>query len=158
MEPSVPDDFEQMWSDLAPVGRSASSGGYFRQPFTTPERELSAWFTEQAAARSLRLESDPFGNVVAWWDAETVRGVDLPGVVTGSHLDSVLDGGAYDGPLGVVSALAAVDRLRERGFRPGAADRGVGVRRGGGVAVRAGLPGLAARHRCDRVVARPRAA
>ncbi len=38
--------------------------------------------------------------------------------MTGSHLDSVLDGGAYDGPLGVVSALAAVDLLRERGFRP----------------------------------------
>jgi N-carbamoyl-L-amino-acid hydrolase len=39
-------------------------------------------------------------------------------VLTGSHLDSVLDGGAYDGPLGVVSALAAVDLLRERGFVP----------------------------------------
>jgi N-carbamoyl-L-amino-acid hydrolase len=33
-------------------------------------------------------------------------------------LDSVLDGGAYDGPLGVVSALAAVDLLRARGFVP----------------------------------------
>ena len=42
-----------------------------------------------------------------------------PGVVTGSHLDSVPDGGAYDGPLGVVSAFAALDALRERGFRPG---------------------------------------
>jgi N-carbamoyl-L-amino-acid hydrolase len=139
MEPSVPDDFERMWADLAPVGRSASSCGYFRQPFTTPERELSAWFTEQAAARSLRLESDPFGNVVAWWDPSMVpgqmavdpaesqpsgRGRPAPGVVTGSHLDSVLDGGAYDGPLGVVSALAAVDLLRERGFRPG---RPIGV-------------------------------
>ena len=41
-----------------------------------------------------------------------------PAVVTGSHLDSVLDGGAYDGPLGVVSALAAVDELRARGFVP----------------------------------------
>jgi N-carbamoyl-L-amino-acid hydrolase len=39
-------------------------------------------------------------------------------VVTGSHLDSVLDGGAYDGPLGVVTGLAAVEVLRERGFRP----------------------------------------
>ncbi len=45
-------------------------------------------------------------------------------VLTGSHLDSVLDGGAYDGPLGVVSALAAVDLLRARGFEP---DRPVGV-------------------------------
>ena len=39
-------------------------------------------------------------------------------MLTGSHLDSVLDGGAYDGPLGVVSALAAVDALRERGVVP----------------------------------------
>jgi N-carbamoyl-L-amino-acid hydrolase len=41
-----------------------------------------------------------------------------PGVVIGSHLDSVPDGGAFDGPLGVVSALAAVDALRARGFVP----------------------------------------
>jgi N-carbamoyl-L-amino-acid hydrolase len=131
-----------MWSDLAPIGRSASSGGYFRQPFTQPERELSDWFREQAAARNLRLESDATGNLAAWWDppsgvvrhfrqAEDVgtpaEGDGLPrppGVLTGSHLDSVLDGGAYDGPLGVVSALAAVDELRERGFVPG---RPIGV-------------------------------
>ncbi len=109
----MPDDFERMWADLAPVGRSASSGGYFRQPFTSPERELDAWFAEQAEARGLRVERDEIGNVVAWWDAG-----DGPGVLTGSHLDSVLDGGAYDGPLGVVSALAAVDALRERGVVP----------------------------------------
>ena len=47
-------------------------------------------------------------------------------MLTGSHLDSVLDGGAYDGPLGVVSALAAIDLLRERGAEPGRAV-GVGV-------------------------------
>ena len=39
-------------------------------------------------------------------------------VVTGSHLDSVPDGGAYDGPLGIASAFAAIDQLRERGFVP----------------------------------------
>lgn len=39
-------------------------------------------------------------------------------VLTGSHLDSVPGGGAFDGPLGVVSAFAAVDLLRERGARP----------------------------------------
>ena len=38
--------------------------------------------------------------------------------MTGSHLDSVPDGGAFDGPLGVVSALLAIDRLRSDGFRP----------------------------------------
>jgi N-carbamoyl-L-amino-acid hydrolase len=119
----VPDDFERMWSDLAPIGRSTTSGGYFRQPFTAPERELADWFREQAAARDLRLESDDTGNLVAWWDP-----ADGPprsgGVLTGSHLDSVLDGGAYDGPLGVVSGLAAIDELRSRGFVP---SRPVGV-------------------------------
>jgi len=39
-------------------------------------------------------------------------------VVTGSHLDSVPGGGAFDGPLGVVSALLAVDELRLRGVSP----------------------------------------
>ena len=37
----------------------------------------------------------------------------------GSHLDSVPDGGAFDGPLGVISSFAAVDLLRSRGWRPG---------------------------------------
>src|SRR4051812_4060556 len=102
-----------MWADLAPVGRSAASGGYFRQPFTAPEEELRAWFVEQCEARGLRVERDGFGNVVGWWDVG-----DGPAVLTGSHLDSVLDGGAYDGPLGVVSALAAVDLMRSRGVVP----------------------------------------
>jgi N-carbamoyl-L-amino-acid hydrolase len=119
MRRAVPDDFERMWTDLAPVGRSAVSGGYFRQPFTTPERELSTWFVEQCAARGLRVESDDFGNVVGWWDAGAG-----PAVLTGSHLDSVLDGGAYDGPLGVVSALAAIDLMRSRGVVP---ERPIGV-------------------------------
>lgn len=104
-----------MWHDLAPVGRSASSGGYFRQPFGAAERELDAWFVEQARGRDLEVETDAFGNRIAWWRPEGATG---PGVVTGSHLDSVLDGGAFDGPLGVVSGFAALDLLRDRGVTP----------------------------------------
>lgn len=110
-----PDDFEQMWSDLAPIGRSSTSGGYFRQPFGSAERECAAWFEEECARRSLEIDRDGNGNVVAWWRPAGAAGA---GVLTGSHLDSVLDGGAYDGPLGVVTALAAVDQLRDRGFSP----------------------------------------
>lgn len=106
------DDFEQMWRDLAPIGRSASSGGYFRQPWLSAELELRAWFRDAATARGLEVEEDPFGNLVAWW------GPAGPSVLTGSHLDSVLDGGAYDGPLGVVSSFAALDLMRERGVVP----------------------------------------
>ncbi|MGZ4470183.1 MAG: allantoate amidohydrolase, partial [Nocardioidaceae bacterium] len=59
--------FVQMWRDLAPVGRSAATGGYFRQPFTAAEREATAWFVEQCAARGLDIERDRFGNTVGWW-------------------------------------------------------------------------------------------
>lgn len=109
------DGFETMWRDLAPVGRAAS-GGYFRQPYASAERELRAWFVEQCRARDLVVEPDGNGNLLAWWDVPGAERRDA--VLTGSHLDSVLDGGAYDGPLGVVSSLAAVDRLRERGVEP----------------------------------------
>ena len=65
-------------------------------------------------------------------------------VVTGSHLDSVPGGGRFDGPLGVVSALVAVRRLRAAGLRARAADRGRRCsrrRRGRGSASPASGPG-----------------
>src|SRR6478735_8307781 len=115
--------FEEMWTDLAQIGRSAGSGGYFRQPFGSAERECHAWFLDECARRDLEVEHDGNGNAVAWWAPWEAE----PGaVLTGSHLDSVLDGGAYDGPLGVVTALAAVDVLRDRGVTP-ARPVGVGV-------------------------------
>jgi N-carbamoyl-L-amino-acid hydrolase len=115
-------DFEQMWRDLAPIGRSSETGGYFRQPWGSAERECVDWFYGQAGSRGLSMESDEIGNTIAWWRPEVSTGSATreprPGVVTGSHLDSVLDGGAFDGPLGVVSAFAAIDVLRDRGFTP----------------------------------------
>src|SRR5690606_27621544 len=59
------------------------------------------------------VETDRNGNLWAWLGE---AGPDA--VVTGSHLDSVPNGGGFDGPLGVVSALAAVDELHRRGLRP----------------------------------------
>lgn len=112
----MPDSFEQMWGELAVVGRSASTGGYFRQPFGSAERECHSWFVGQAHARGLEVVTDGFGNSVAWWRASGHR--TGSGVLTGSHLDSVVDGGAYDGPLGVVSGFAALDLLLEQGRVP----------------------------------------
>ncbi|MCW2755986.1 MAG: amidase, hydantoinase/carbamoylase family [Marmoricola sp.] len=118
----MPEDFERMWADLDPVGRSVRTTGYFRQPFTSAERECHAWFVEQCVRRGLRVEHDGNGNTIGWWEPTLDTGE--PAVLTGSHLDSVVDGGAYDGPLGVVSALAAIDVLRDRGVQPA---RAIGV-------------------------------
>jgi len=113
--------FEQLWDDLAPVGRSGSTGGYRRYAWTPADATLREWFAAQAAARGLDLVTDRAGNQWAWWGDPDASG---PGVVVGSHLDSVPDGGAFDGPLGVVSGLLAIDALRASGVRPA---RPVGV-------------------------------
>lgn len=113
----MPASFEQMWGELARIGRDSDTGGYHRPGWSPAERECHAWFLDQAVSRDLAVEVDAFGNVVAWWGPSDEDGDDaVGGVVTGSHLDSVPDGGAYDGPLGVVSALAALDGLRADGF------------------------------------------
>ncbi|WP_328524507.1 allantoate amidohydrolase [Kribbella sp. NBC_00359] len=112
--------FESLWADLSAIGRDPDTGGYHRGGWTPTERDATHWFQDQCVARGLHVESDGIGNLVAWWDPLDRRGESAhrPGVVTGSHLDSVIDGGAFDGPLGVVSALVAVDQLRAEGFVP----------------------------------------
>ncbi|MFB0835305.1 allantoate amidohydrolase [Arthrobacter halodurans] len=105
-------DVTSLLAAIDGTGRDARRGGYTRPVYSTPELELREWFLAEAVSRGLEVEQDRNGILWAWWD--------LPGagrrgaLVTGSHLDSVPGGGAFDGPLGVASALAAVDRLRAR--------------------------------------------
>lgn len=103
--------FQAMWASLRNIGRNADSGGYRRYAWTGADADCRLWFRMQAEARGLDCEVDRNGNQWAW------LGDPLEGdaVVTGSHLDSVPDGGAFDGPLGVVSSFAALDELRRRG-------------------------------------------
>ncbi|HEY6796748.1 MAG TPA: allantoate amidohydrolase [Kineosporiaceae bacterium] len=113
--------FDALWAAIEPVGRSGRTGGYRRFAWTRTDAVLREWFTAEAAVRGLDVVEDRAGNLWAWWGDPDAAG---PGVVLGSHLDSVPDGGAFDGPLGVVSALLAVDALRARGVEPA---RPVGV-------------------------------
>jgi N-carbamoyl-L-amino-acid hydrolase len=107
----TPDRFAALWRSLEPIGRDPGSGGYLRYSWSRADLAAREWFVEEALDRDLEVETDGNGNLWAWWgDPE---GGDA--VVTGSHLDSVPHGGAYDGPLGVVSGLLAIDLLRERG-------------------------------------------
>jgi beta-ureidopropionase / N-carbamoyl-L-amino-acid hydrolase len=106
--------FGALWDSLLPIGRDPATGGYRRFCWTPAELECRAWFQTSATQRQLRVAADGNGNLFAWWDVPN----GAPAVATGSHLDSVPDGGAFDGPLGVVSAFAAIDELRASGFQP----------------------------------------
>jgi len=92
-------------ADLHDIGRDPTTGGYRRYAWNDADMLLREWFASEAAARGMELAEDGNGNQFAWWGS----GGDA--LLIGSHLDSVPDGGPYDGPLGVVSSFAAVDRL-----------------------------------------------
>jgi N-carbamoyl-L-amino-acid hydrolase len=111
---AVATKFDELWESLAPIGRSAESGGYHRIPWSDAELECRNWFVRQAEASALSYEVDRNGNQWAWWGDPSAADA----VATGSHLDSVPNGGAYDGALGVVSAFVAVELLRVQGRKP----------------------------------------
>src|SRR4051812_1359443 len=96
-------DLVALWDQIAGIGRTGS-GGYRRFAWTEEDQLLREWFAGEATARGAEVVPDRAGNLWAWWGDPDAT----PGVVLGSHLDSVPEGGAYDGPLGVVSALLAV--------------------------------------------------
>jgi N-carbamoyl-L-amino-acid hydrolase len=106
--------FDRMWADLAPVGRHPGTGGYRRFAWTREDAVLREWFRGEADQRALDVVADRAGNLWAWTADPDTAG---PGLVVGSHLDSVPDGGAFDGPLGIVSAFAALDLLDRAALR-----------------------------------------
>ncbi|WP_280460215.1 allantoate amidohydrolase [Nocardia carnea] len=109
---------DTLWSQLLDIGRHPDTGGYRRFAWSDADLTLREWFRSCAADRGMEMEEDGNGNLWAWWLPAGWTGDPHDAFVTGSHLDSVPDGGAYDGPLGVVSAFATIDILRERGVKP----------------------------------------
>lgn len=115
-ESARPDTVTGLLAEIAGTGTDLQRGGYSRPVFSTAELDLRAWFRAHAHKRGLDVTTDPNGVIWAWWHTPTGKLTDA--VVTGSHLDSVPGGGAFDGPLGIASALVALDILQGRGIRP----------------------------------------
>lgn len=100
-------DLEARLAGLRPIGRSER--GTNRLAWTAEDAAAGAWFGAQALAAGLRVERDAAGN--RW--ALPAEG-DGPWWAVGSHTDSVRDGGAYDGALGVAAAFAVAAQLPGR--------------------------------------------
>ena len=112
-----------MWQAIEPLGRNPETGGYRRYAWTAVDHDLREWFVGEAQARGLDVVEDRAGNQWAWWGDPD----QTPGIVLGSHLDSVPEGGAFDGPLGVVSAFAALDAYRSALGNPAVPTRPIGI-------------------------------
>jgi allantoate deiminase len=95
--------------ELAAISARA---GRIDRTFLTPEHAAAnALVTDWFDGAELAAWQDAAGNVCGRREGRTPG---LPALVLGSHLDAVPDAGRYDGPLGVVVALAVADRLRGR--------------------------------------------
>ena len=82
-----------------------------RTHLTPQHAQANAATAAWMEAAGMRTWVDAAGN--QWGRAEGGE-PGLPALVLGSHLDTVIDAGSYDGPLGVVMAIAVVERLRDR--------------------------------------------
>ena len=78
----------------------------YATPAMRKANDLVAGWMQQAG---LSVREDAAGNLVGRREGGGPRAL-----VLGSHLDTVLDAGRYDGPLGVVAGIALVERLRDR--------------------------------------------
>ena len=105
---------ERLFAELR--ARSFDGVGITREAYGPGERMAHALVREAAAAIGLESKADPVGNLFL-----TLPGSDRAAkrVILGSHLDSVPQGGNYDGAAGVLAGLAAVAGMKRAGFTPG---------------------------------------
>lgn len=97
------------------LGRISGPGAGVSRLYLSREHRIAAetlkqWMTD--AGMDARI--DEVGNVVGRYHAESGGG---PYLITGSHMDSVINAGRYDGPLGVLTSLDCVAVLNSRGKR-----------------------------------------
>ena len=101
------------FNELAVIG-ATEKGGVHRPTFSEAHIAARKWFQEQVERSGLKFNIDGAGNHSAVLEGETSKET----LLLGSHLDSVPDGGRFDGALGVIAALEVLKTLRENGIRP----------------------------------------
>jgi hydantoinase/carbamoylase family amidase len=87
--------------------------GITRVAYTGIEQACTHAFMRMCKAEMMEIKMDPCGNIIARREGK-IKG--LPPVVMGSHLDTVYQGGKYDGVVGVTAALEVIKRLNEKGI------------------------------------------
>ncbi|MFC6963978.1 Zn-dependent hydrolase [Halocatena marina] len=103
----------------AAFGSIAVEKGHGRTVLTGTEadKKARAYFCEQLRDAGLTVRIDCVGNIVGRWAPESVNPTAAP-VAAGSHLDSVPEGGIFDGPLGVYAALESVRAMQDADVEP----------------------------------------
>jgi N-carbamoyl-L-amino-acid hydrolase len=107
-------DLKRLQADieaLAKFGRDPR-GGISRPSFSQADFEAQAWLKERICEAGLCYRRDGAGNTFGR------LGGDGRAVLVGSHIDTVINGGAFDGALGVLAGLECLRRIKEIGRSP----------------------------------------
>ncbi|MGI8413862.1 MAG: M20 family metallo-hydrolase [Solirubrobacteraceae bacterium] len=100
---------------LATFNTDPTAGGVTREVYEPAYRDACRYVSGLMMEAELEVREDAFGNIYGLWEGTDPH---APRVLTGSHFDTTLNAGKYDGSLGVLGAIDAVRRLREAGVDP----------------------------------------
>jgi len=101
-------DSGRNWEELSRIGQDPR-GGISRPSFSLADLEARKWLKEKIEAAGLTYRQDSAGNIFGRLAGKTPQVV-----MAGSHLDTVVNGGRFDGSVGVLSALECLRRIKER--------------------------------------------
>ncbi len=97
--------------ELAQIGKDPA-GGITRVGFSEEEKKAQNWLKEKLDNININNEFDSVGNLIAYYPGESNQDI-----IIGSHLDTVPQGGMYDGALGVLAGLEVIETLKENNIK-----------------------------------------
>ncbi len=104
---------ENIKKNLLHIGSiNSGNSGFNRLAFSSEEKKANEWLEEQLKDLNLSVFKDSVGNVHG-----RLGSLDKPAIAFGSHLDTVKNGGLYDGALGVIIGLECLRVLKEHGYK-----------------------------------------
>ena len=107
-------DGGRLWErlgELAEIGRH-EEGGVARLSFTPEERQAKELVASYMREAGLAVREDAAGNLFGRREGKNPG---APAVLVGSHVDSVMNGGDFDGPLGVLGGIEVLQTMQEEG-------------------------------------------
>ncbi|CAI8893264.1 N-carbamoyl-L-amino acid hydrolase [Brevibacillus sp. IT-7CA2] len=106
---------DRLWDRLGQLGNigKQEAGGITRLSFTPEERAAKDLVTGFMKEAGLTVREDEVGNLIGRKEGKNSA---APVVLVGSHIDSVPNGGDYDGPLGVLAGVEVLQTMQEQGI------------------------------------------
>lgn len=96
--------------ELGQIGKDPN-GGISRPSFSKADLEARQWLKDRITNAGLELRQDGAGNIFGRMEGTGKT------VMSGSHIDTVVNGGLFDGSIGVLSALECLRRIKEEGIK-----------------------------------------